>query len=899
VFFENLASATAPAQQISVVDPLDSSINANTVSLGTLSLSGTVYYLGGGQHVSQTIDLRPTTDALLQIQADVDTGKRQITWEMTALDPTTLQMPSNPQVGILPPNQSPPQGEGNVTFTASANSGATTNTTIPNQATVTFDVNPPIQTNVWSNTLDNTPPVSHVLALPVDETSPSFTVSWSGTDVGSGIQNYTIYVSDNGGAFTAWQTATTQTTATFTGTTGNTYGFYSIATDNVGNVELSKTVAEASTQVTAATPVTPTVTVTPSASSITTAQALTLTVAVNGGSGNSTPTGSVTLTSGSYTSASTALSSGAATINIPSGSLPIGSDTLTVGYAPDSTSSPIYNSASGSTSVAVQGYPVITWPAPAAITYGTPLGTAQLDATASVAGSFTYVPSSGTVLNAGSQTLGVTFYPTDTTDYLTTTDSAVLQVNQAGQSISFTGLPATATYGAAGPYVLNASGGASGNPVNYGVTGFGSIIGSTLTVTGAGTVVVTANQAGNANYIAATPVSQTIIVTKATSTTVLAAASITPTQGQADLLTATVTGAGQQPGGTVVFMASATTLCTSTLSATGVANCSYVSSAIGSVTVSAQYQGDANHLASGASLTLNVGPPYDSAVHLKVHRTELVYSEVLEGEVCITSATKAPATGTVEIVDGTTLLTTRELRRDGCAHWEVRSGLSVGNHVLKAIYSGEDLNPGGTSPPVTVTISPVPVDLKILCGNDRLPYGGNFDCKVGAHSKAGPAEGSITYTFDSDTAITLPLSDGNAEFTITKPTVGNHTVVVTYAQQTNYAAAGPQVRSFMVTLAPVNVDLAMSPSRRTVKAGTSITFTVDVTSLSAGPPDATGSVSFYSGQTLLSSVAVDSKGNASYTTSSLPVGTQTIAATFSGGTYYATGSGSVTITITP
>jgi hypothetical protein len=169
----------------------------------------------------------------------------------------------------------------------------------------------------------------------------------------------------------------------------------------------------------------------------------------------------------------------------------------------------------------------------------------------------------------------------------------------------------------------------------------------------------------------------------------------------------------------------------------------------------------------------------------------LVYSEVLEGEVCISSATKAPATGTVEILDGTTLLITRELRRDGCTHREVRFGLSVGNHVLTAVYSGDDVNPGGISSPVTVTVSPVPVDLNVFCGNDRFPYGGNYDCKVSAHSKAGPAEGSITYTFDADTAVTLLLSYGNAEFTIKRPTVGNHSVVVAYAQQTNYAA-GPK-----------------------------------------------------------------------------------------------------------
>jgi hypothetical protein len=93
--------------------------------------------------------------------------------------------------------------------------------------------------------------------------------------------------------------------------------------------------------------ITPMVTVTPSASSITTTQALTVTVAVSGGSGNPTPTGSVKLTSGSYTSATVALSGGSATINVAAGSLATGSDTLTVSYTPDTASSSTYNSASG------------------------------------------------------------------------------------------------------------------------------------------------------------------------------------------------------------------------------------------------------------------------------------------------------------------------------------------------------------------------------------------------------------------------------------------------------------------------------------------------------------------------------------------------------------------------
>jgi hypothetical protein len=103
----------------------------------------------------------------------------------------------------------------------------------------------------------------------------------------------------------------------------------------------------------AGTKTTPTVVVTPSSSSITTAQALTVTVAVNATSGNATPTGSVRLTSGTYSSGTVTLSGGAATINVAAGALATGSDTLTVSYTPDSASSTIYNSASGTSSVTV------------------------------------------------------------------------------------------------------------------------------------------------------------------------------------------------------------------------------------------------------------------------------------------------------------------------------------------------------------------------------------------------------------------------------------------------------------------------------------------------------------------------------------------------------------------
>jgi hypothetical protein len=92
--------------------------------------------------------------------------------------------------------------------------------------------------------------------------------------------------------------------------------------------------------------------------------------------------------------------------------------------------------------------PVITWPAPAAITYGTALSAAQLDATASVPGSLVYTPAAGTILNAGVRILRVTFTPTDTTNFTTATAARVLIVRREKPVITWA-TPAAITHGTA------------------------------------------------------------------------------------------------------------------------------------------------------------------------------------------------------------------------------------------------------------------------------------------------------------------------------------------------------------------------------------------------------------------------------------------------------------------
>ena len=152
--------------------------------------------------------------------------------------------------------------------------------------------------------------------------------------------------------------ATANVTGTFVytpaaGTVMNTAGAQTLSVTFTPNDTTSYNSATGSVTLTvnAVSPVTPTVAVNPTSSGITTAQSLSVTVTVSGTSG--APTGSVVLSSGSYTSASTTLSSGSATIVITAGLLATGFDTLTAKYTPDSASSSSYNSASGTGSVTV------------------------------------------------------------------------------------------------------------------------------------------------------------------------------------------------------------------------------------------------------------------------------------------------------------------------------------------------------------------------------------------------------------------------------------------------------------------------------------------------------------------------------------------------------------------
>ena len=93
--------------------------------------------------------------------------------------------------------------------------------------------------------MDTTAPTSAVTSLPAQTTSTSFTVSATATDprgangsTPSAVASIAIYDSTNGGPFTLFTTVMpADPSATFAGRAGNTYAFYSVATDKAGNVQ--------------------------------------------------------------------------------------------------------------------------------------------------------------------------------------------------------------------------------------------------------------------------------------------------------------------------------------------------------------------------------------------------------------------------------------------------------------------------------------------------------------------------------------------------------------------------------------------------------------------------------------------------------------------------------------
>ncbi len=246
VDFENVATAGLPAATVVVTDQLDpTKVDLTTLTLGPISWGS--FDVDVPQGVKTYATVKPIDATLaVRIQGSLNPSTGLLKWTFTSIDPATGLPPSDPTVGFLPPDTDGIKGQGYVSFGVQQKHGLPDGTVFVNQASIVFDANAPIVTRTWTNTLDTTKPSSRVQSVTARSGTSSFDVVWAGSDVGSGIATFTVYVSDSAGPFTVWQTDVSTTTATFDGINGHVYGFYVIATDKAGNTEATKSVAEVS-----------------------------------------------------------------------------------------------------------------------------------------------------------------------------------------------------------------------------------------------------------------------------------------------------------------------------------------------------------------------------------------------------------------------------------------------------------------------------------------------------------------------------------------------------------------------------------------------------------------------------------------------------------------------------
>jgi hypothetical protein len=244
--FENVRTATAPAQIVEIRDTLDLSMfDPETFSFGGITFGEKTISVPYSKNAI-SIDHKLNNDLILHIEASFNKSSGIINWLFSTLDSKNLFPTEDPDAGFLPPNVNAPEGEGSVFFTVSLRRTLPHDTRIRNSATIYFDQNPPIATNLWQNKIDKISPVSRVSSESSAQLGNQIIkLKFSGTDLGSGVESHSIYYSENGGKFQLLKEAIGSDSVSVSGEFGKTYSFFSVSSDSTGNKEEKKEVAEA------------------------------------------------------------------------------------------------------------------------------------------------------------------------------------------------------------------------------------------------------------------------------------------------------------------------------------------------------------------------------------------------------------------------------------------------------------------------------------------------------------------------------------------------------------------------------------------------------------------------------------------------------------------------------
>jgi hypothetical protein len=376
-----------------------------------------------------------------------------------------------------------------------------------------------------------------------------------------------------------------------------------------------------------------------------------------------------------------------------------------------------------------------------------------------------------TLTITGAGTITIAANQAGNTDYAAAAQStASIVVATVTQTISFA--PSTSvTYGAA-PITLSATGGASSNPVTFSITsgsGFGSLSGtnnSTLTITGAGTITIAANQAGNTDYSAATPVMASIVVANLSQMITISPSSPV-TYGMAPM---TISATGGASGNPVTFSitsggssGSLSGTNGSTLTITGAGTITIAANQAGNTNYGAATQATASILITKAALSVVVNPVssvYGAASPtLSGTLTGGLPGDDITASYSTTATPASPAGGSYSIV---ATLNDPNSKLGNYSVTNTPAALTIVS-AASAVEVSSSANPVLLSVPITLTAT--------------------------VSSAAGQPTGTVTFLDNATPIGSASLSNGVATLTLSSLMAGTHSLSVVYSSDTDFSAS--------------------------------------------------------------------------------------------------------------
>jgi hypothetical protein len=364
------------------------------------------------------------------------------------------------------------------------------------------------------------------------------------------------------------------------------------------------------------------------------------------------------------------------------------------------------------------------------------------------------------------------------------------------------------------------------------------------------------------------------------STTTLTSSSSPSALGQSVTFTSTVTPQGSgTPTGTVTFTYSSTTLCNAVTLSGGTATCAYSALPVGSDIVTATYSGDSNFSGSSASLNQTVNKAITALTLVSSVNPSGLDSPVTF-TATITPQYGGQSTGTVTFKDGTTAL--GSVAVSGNAASLTTSGLAMGTHSITAIYSGDSNFIGSTSNTVSQVVTKATTTTTLVSSVNPSVQGKPVTFTAVVSSPAGTPTGKIEYLNGKTVLATIKLTSGSAKYTTSKLPPGSNAITAVYEGDPNNSSS-TSAPDNQIVLAVTTISLTSSPNPSAY--GQSVTFKAVVTSSIGAPPDGE-TIIFKQGAAILGTGTL-SGGTASFSVSTLTVGTKGITALYSGDSNFA------------